>query len=1062
MSLTHAHFAEFFSAVHGDDRQPFPWQERLLRRVLGVEADSTGSETSSPWPEVLALPTGSGKTTCLDVALFALACQSEIPPHQRTAPRRIIFVVDRRVIVDEAFEHACHIRDALREASFGILRDVADALLRINGGTDAPPLTCHQLRGGIYRDDAWARTPTQPCVICSTVDQIGSRLLFRGYGKSFKSWPVHAGLAGNDSLIILDEAHCAKPFLQTMRAVERYRSATWAEEPVRGPFHFAIMSATPPAGATDVFQFDISPDGDDLRDCEVLRRRLTSSKPTRLVVAKNAKGDDALEKLADELVQQAFGLVSERRKRIGVLVNRVRTARLVRELLTAIQEGASDSPHFGKKTVESLRKKLPQDFDVVLLTGRMRPIDRDRAFDEWQPRECDSSDNRGLLTWFGTSSKRPDVPRPAFVVATQCLEVGANLDFDGLVSECASLDALRQRFGRLNRTGRDCDARAVVVIRADQVGAKLPDPVYGGAIDATWEWLNAQASSVDEDKREIDFGIAALQPAIESLGEEDSALTPPSLNAPVMLPAHVDCWVQTSPTPCPDPDVAIFLHGPDPGLPEVQVCWRGDLPAQPPADEKLAIAAVELCPPARMECLPVQQSVFRSWWQNGAIEAEVSNELTDVEGDHIDESDSTDSEVAVWGVVWRGTDDSFLLKSPNQLRPGDLIVLPSDIGGWLSLGEVPRPTIKAELDVAEVCQVRSRRKAILRLHPALIATWLTAPTEDTENAVELSAAYNRLKQLAQFDPNSDNEEEPDCTELSNLLSQLLDGGCVRDSHRDIVSELLNDQSSRKFKPKWERHPFQGLVVRGVRLLAAPNADDSDTFSTEDDSASESVPVSLARHCDEVGQRAADFATACGLPMKTITSLRIAGRLHDLGKADPRFQALLHGGNQARADLAPTLFAKSDGLARDRGNRASRLSQLPAGFRHEQLSLTIAQLRPELIPADVDVELVLHLIAMHHGWCRPLARIVSDPEPRDLALARLRSGDSRSEIHLRAGELAGCVPPHCVDSQVTERFWQLVRRFGWWGLAWIETIFVLADHRTSEEELRRFSSSDDNN
>ena len=45
-------------------------------------------------------------------------------------------------------------------------------------------------------------------------------------------------------------------------------------------------------------------------------------------------------------------------------------------------------------------------------------------------------------------------------------------------------------------------------------------------------------------------------------------------DAPVMLPAHVDAWVQTSPIPAPDPDPAIFLHGPNRGAPEVQVCWR--------------------------------------------------------------------------------------------------------------------------------------------------------------------------------------------------------------------------------------------------------------------------------------------------------------------------------------------------------------------------------------------------------------------------------------------------------------------------------------------------------
>ena len=127
------------------------------------------------------------------------------------------------------------------------------------------------------------------------------------------------------------------------------------------------------------------------------------------------------------------------------------------------------------------------DKDVTLLTGRMRAIDRDDVV-----RDLES---------LKTSAQRED--RTRFIVATQTLEVGADLDFDGLVTKCASLDALRQCFGRLNRGGRDnLDARAAIVVRADQANPKTSDdPVYGTALAATWKWLKERAN-----KDEIDFG----------------------------------------------------------------------------------------------------------------------------------------------------------------------------------------------------------------------------------------------------------------------------------------------------------------------------------------------------------------------------------------------------------------------------------------------------------------------------------------------------------------------------------------------------------------------------
>src|SRR5581483_7200781 len=189
---------------------------------------------------------------------------------------------------------------------------------------------------------------------------------------------------------------------------------------------------------------------------------------------------------------------------VGVIVNRVATAR-------------------------ELKAKLGDE--AVLLTGRMRPVDRDRVF------------NDRLQPLLSNASGTP----PKFVIGTQCLECGADFDFHALVVECASLDALRQRFGRLNRVANRPSAKAVVVIRGDQIEDTAEDPVYGGSLANTWKWLKAKAAN-----DVFDFGVSAVRTTI---GDEDiSSLNAPTADAPVLFPAHLDCWIQTHPIPQPDPE----------------------------------------------------------------------------------------------------------------------------------------------------------------------------------------------------------------------------------------------------------------------------------------------------------------------------------------------------------------------------------------------------------------------------------------------------------------------------------------------------------------------------
>ena len=75
----------------------------------------------------------------------------------------------------------------------------------IQQGSDDSALRISTLRGRYADNREWLEDPAAPAIIVSTVDMIGSRLLFEGYGVSRGMRPYHAGLLGADALVVLDE-----------------------------------------------------------------------------------------------------------------------------------------------------------------------------------------------------------------------------------------------------------------------------------------------------------------------------------------------------------------------------------------------------------------------------------------------------------------------------------------------------------------------------------------------------------------------------------------------------------------------------------------------------------------------------------------------------------------------------------------------------------------------------------------------------------------------------------------------------------------------------------------
>lgn len=971
-------FAPYFEAIHG--HSPFPWQARLAARLAG----------GGGWPEVLDLPTGSGKTAAIDLAVFQLAVEAgEV---NRSAPLRVVYVVDRRTIVDQAHERAQKIEQAIEQAQHGVLAAVRTRLASY--GRDAIPLRTALLRGAIARSDLWARSPDQPLVAVSTVDQVGSRLLFRGYGVSDAMKPIHAGLLGNDVLYLLDEVHLSEPFRETLAAIcGRYRD--WADSRLRSPFAVVEMSATPGRPRTGTFRLNA-----DDESHPRLSRRLQVKKLTILAPA-------AGRAFLGDVEKHVVPLASRPGATVAVVVNRVAAARELHERLSSAIEAA----------------------DVHLLTGRMRPFDRDALEKDLFSRIC-------------AGRKRDPEQRPVVVVATQCIEAGADFDFDALVTECASLDALRQRFGRLDRLGEfGGEARGVVIARSDTLN---DDPVYGAALGATWKWLNDLASASRADAKPgtdeseggaIDFGIKGLNIPEDAV---DLGLLAPKSHAPILLPSHLDAWIQTSPILVPDPDVALWLHGPERGAADVQVVWRADLTAdvlQKACDEEdplaaqareVALGAVEALPPASGEAMSVPFVAVKRW-----LEGRSEPDTFDVEGVHEaapdDEKKKDREHAARPALVWRGEASEII--DAAGLRPGDTVVVPSSYGGIASGTWAPAAEASI-VDIAELAVLRQRGRGMIRLHPKVVGGLFgdAAPPPPIPQPL-------------------DTEDLDDRAAVVGWLAAVQLGQVSQDM-ATLVRLLIDEAGRRGFRV--ERLPLGVDAESGEYFLVSARRRltlDCGEVTSEDDRASfTGVRMPLAKHLAGVGDTAGEFADRLGLPTQVAADIRLAGRWHDVGKADPRFQRLLQGGSEFKALVQTEPLAKSAVPMNDR--RARQQAQLrsgyPRGTRHEVMSLALmASADAELASLANDWELVLHLVASHHGRCRPLAPWVPDPAPVDVKWEFDGVPLAASSRH----DLAR------LDSGVAKRFWRLVRRYGWWGLASLEAILRLGDHRRSEEEQR---------
>ncbi len=1004
MELRADHFADFFRAIHG--KCTFPWQDALVARL----------DDTDEWPDVLDLPTGSGKTAALDAAVFHLALRWEKP---RKSAVRIALVVDRRLVVDDAFARADSIAnavanpDAAESDGRSVLAEVARRLQHL-AGEGEPPLVARRLRGGAPLEHDWARTPTQPTILCSTVDQVGSRLLFRGYGVSARMAPVHAGLLGNDTLILLDEAHLSEPFRQT---VDTLRAMGGAD------IRTVVLSATPgvepqrPLGLTAA----------DRRH-PVLKRRIEASKPAKLTVVRKVPAD-----AADDFAAAAREIAGRLRgagvagPAVGVVVNRVA---LARDIFSRLQEEAG--------------------VRAVLLIGRSRDVGRDRIVDTLAHyrtgasripgtvgHAADSTAAGRQLPLFGETVAAESL----YVVATQCLEVGVDLDLDGLVTQAASLDALRQRFGRLNRDGRCVPAEAAILALADDTARTSDDPVYGDRLAETWKALKESAR--DDN---VDFGIVAFEKQFHGCPK---TLAAPRANSPVLMPAYLDLWSQTWPQPVTDPDVGLFLHGVERASSDVSVVWRGDFTADDltPEGEADLKTLLTLVPPRAAEMLDVPLWSARAWLQR--LDREEAAAVSDAPERGEAEAHGADGGLRRRVFRWAGPDDPRTgYASPSELLPGDVLVAPAEYGGCDQFGWAPASSDPV-VDVADAAArpFRSTRYA-LRIARDVVANdrqWEHVSEVLAEDGAKTLELVKRLLEVLPADPAPEpNDDSGDavgsCRPVRKSLEMLLRAKGRIDVHR---------------LPRIARYAGGAVIVapHGLR-----GGDDSEPVgprylttgapSTEDDALSRTASnaVSVDDHTAHVVDRVKRFAETLDLQDPIAEDLELAAFLHDAGKADPRFQLLLSGADPWNAPGDGPAMAKS---GRRSPRSAWERADLPKGWRHEALSVRMARAHPRFAEAR-NPALVLWLIGTHHGFGRPFFEFA---DPRGGAEEQNWSGSCLGVARWRIPPGPGPESPvFDVDgADWATLYEELKGRYGIWTLAHLETILRLADHRASECE-----------
>jgi CRISPR-associated endonuclease/helicase Cas3 len=500
-------FAKCFEIL--TENSPFAWQIRLYEKFL-----------TNQIPSACDIPTGLGKTSVIVIWLLALTTKLLENPQENNIPRRLVYVVDRRVIVDQATDEAQKILCRLKELKdsededlrkiFSVLQKSSFLVESQNDVTssereNANVIALSTLRGEYADNREWCLDPSRPAIIVGTIDMIGSRLLFSAYGgvgESYKA--LQAGLLGQDTLVVIDEAHLSPAFMQTLRAIHPFVNRK--DKNTIKPFNIMSLSATleKEDGDKPSETFVLEKDAPEDLTNEVAALRLNAEK--KIEWKSFQVGEDVLK--SKKAQQQLREIQAKEMASVAAQYKDLPVSVLV----------------FGKTVdlVKKIKDELiaSQDIDknqVLLMVGGMRGYERDQLV------------GNPVFQMFAPKPNRPQQDKSYFLVATSCAEVGVNLDADFAVCDLTSADSFIQRLGRVNRFGES--SSVVTIVFNDDLSLQTEQAI---------ETLKTLRQSENGNS------LNASPLALRQIKFDESLCYPPKPVCPPLDSARIDDWSMTS------------------------------------------------------------------------------------------------------------------------------------------------------------------------------------------------------------------------------------------------------------------------------------------------------------------------------------------------------------------------------------------------------------------------------------------------------------------------------------------------------------------------------------